>query len=217
MRSCNPVFYEIGLTLYNESRGALPDMALLFGFGAETGIEGLYEDPGLVPDAEWKETVRREPWYPGDAVNLSIGQGDLLVTPLQLANAYSAFLNGELRTPVILADAEPVVRHALDLRPANAAHLRDGLELVTTTRGTGGWAFAAAGYPDFAGKSGTAEEGDGQEHVLFVAYSPREIPDYAAAVIFDDGATGKTLAAPLSRDLILAAFNAPAPTPAAEE
>lgn len=208
MRSCNPVFYEIALTLYNESRGALPDMARTFGFGAETGVDGLYENSGLVPDAAWKQSVRGEPWYPGDAVNLGIGQGDLLITPLQLANAYSAFLAGELRTPTILAEARAVTRHALDLEPEDAAHLRAGLELVTSARGTAGWAFVGAGYGDFGGKSGTAEEAEGQEHVLFVAYSPRAEPAALAAVVFDNAEEGRSLAAPLARDLILAAFNA---------
>ena len=207
MRSCNPVFYEIALTLYNDAPGSLPEMARAFGFGAETGVDGLYEDAGLVPDAAWKQSARGEPWYPGDAVNLGIGQGDLLVTPLQLANAYSAFLTGELRTPTILADAAPVVRHSLDLRPEHAAHLRTGLELVTSTRGTAGWAFAEAGYDDFGGKSGTAEEAEGQEHVLFVAYSPQRAPAALAAVVFDDGKELRQLAAPLARDLVLTALN----------
>lgn len=210
MRSCNPVFYEIALALYNDAPGALPQMARAFGFGAETGVEGLYEDAGLVPDAAWKQAARSAPWYPGDAVNLGIGQGDLLVTPLQLANAYGAFLAGELRTPVILAEAEPVARGALPLAPEHAAHLRHGLELVTGARGTAGWAFAEAGHDGFGGKSGTAEEGEGQEHVLFVAYAPRSEPAALAAVVFDDGEEGRGLAAPLARDLVLAALNADA-------
>ena len=206
MRSCNPVFYEIALTLYNEAPGALPRMAEAFGFGTTTGVEGLFDDSGLVPDAAWKQAVRGEPWYPGDSVNLGIGQGDLLVTPLQLANAYSAFLNGELRTPVVLEGAAAVTRHSLDLHPEHAAHLRRGLELVTGPRGTAGWVFATPGYDDFGGKSGTAEEAEGQAHVLFVAYSPREAPAALAAVVFDVAEEGRPLAAPLARDLVLAAL-----------
>ena len=207
MRSCNPVFYEIALTLYNESQGALSRMAATFGYGAPTGVEGLYEDSGLVPDAAWKQAVRGEPWYPGDAVNLGIGQGDLLMTPLQLANAYSAFLNGELRTPVIIEGVDAVTRHPLDLAPEHAAHLRSGLELVTGPRGTAGWVFDAQGYDDFGGKSGTAEEAEGQAHVLFVAYSPRDEPAALAAVVFDVAEEGRPLAAPLARDLVLAALD----------
>ena len=82
-----------------------------------------------------------------------------------------------------------------------------GLELVTSTRGTAGWAFAEAGYDDFGGKSGTAEEAEGQEHVLFVAYSPQRAPAALAAVVFDDGQELRQLSAPLARDLVLTALN----------
>ena len=129
------------------------------------------------------------------------------MTPLQLANAYSALLRGELRTPVILAGSDAIVRQSLPLQPEDAAHLRRGLELVTSTRGTAGWVFADAGYGDFGGKSGTAEEAEGQAHVLFVAYSPREAPTALAAVVFDVAEEGRPLAAPLARDLILTALN----------
>ena len=205
MRSCNPVFYEIALTLHEADPAALAAMARAFGFGAESGAAGIDDEPGLVPDADWKRRARGEPWYPGDAVNLGIGQGDLLVTPLQLANAYAAFLAGELRAPVVLAGESPAARGTLGLAPDHAAHLRRGLELVTEPSGTAGWAFAAAGHDDFGGKSGTAEEAEGQEHVLFVAYAPRDAPAAVAAVVFDDGSEGQPLAAPLARDLVIAA------------
>ena len=183
-------------------------MARAFGFGAESGAAGIDDEPGLVPDADWKRRERAAPWYPGDAVNLGIGQGDLLVTPLQLANAYAAFLAGELRAPVVLEGASPEARGALGLAPDHAAHLRRGLELVTEPSGTAGWAFAAAGHDDFGGKSGTAEESEGQEHALFVAYAPRDAPAAVAAVVFDDGSEGLPLAAPLARDLVIAAREA---------
>ena len=211
MRSCNPVFYEIALRLHEADPAALPDMARAFGFGAASGAAGLDDAPGLVPDADWKRRARAEPWYPGDAVNLGIGQGDLLVTPLQLANAYAAFLTGEARAPVVLADATPAVRGPLGLAPDHAAHLRRGLELVTGSAGTAGWAFAAGGHADFGGKSGTAEDAEGQAHALFVAYAPRDAPAAVAAVVFDDGTEGLSLAAPLARDLVIAARAAPAP------
>ena len=205
MRSCNPVFYEIALTLHGSDPAALAAMARAFGFGAESGAVGIDDEPGLVPDADWKRRERSAPWYPGDAVNLGIGQGDLLVTPLQLANAYAAFLAGELRAPVVLAGESPAALGALGLAPEHVAHLRRGLELVTEPSGTAGWAFAAAGHDDFGGKSGTAEESEGQEHALFVAYAPRDAPAAVAAVVFDDGSEGLPLAAPLARDLVIAA------------
>ncbi len=207
MRSCNPVFYEIALRLYNERPGFLPEMARRFGFGRPSGAVGLDDAAGLVPGAEWKERERGEPWYPGDEVNLGIGQGDLLVTPLQLANAYSAFLNRQLRKPVGLAGqpAEPV-GDPLPLSDAAWAHLLEGLRLVTGPNGTAGYAFWRQGYTDFAGKSGTAEDADQQQHVLFVAFAPATAPAALAAVVLDDGASGSLEAGPIARDIVLAAL-----------
>ncbi|HEX6031439.1 MAG TPA: penicillin-binding transpeptidase domain-containing protein, partial [Tepidiformaceae bacterium] len=206
MRSCNPVFYAIALRLYNETDGALSKMAREFGFGAATGIEGLGEEVGQVPDAEWKQKERGEQWYPGDEVNLGIGQGDLLITPLQLANAYSTFLSGTLRSPVVLAGHEATVRGTLPLTPEQSALLRRGLELVTSATGTASAAFALAGYTNFGGKSGTAEDAGAQQHVLFVAYGPKAEPRAVTAVVLDEGQSGSVEAGPIARDIVIAAL-----------
>lgn len=207
MRSCNPVFYEIALRLYNETDGALSTMARAFGFGAPTGVEGLVDEAGLVPDAVWKRTRSGEPWYPGDEVNLGIGQGDLLITPLQLANAYSTFVTGELRAPRVLTSAEATARGGPSLTAEQHAHLMLGLQLVTGPRGTASTAFALAGFTDFAGKSGTAEDSAEQQHALFVAMSPAGAPRAVAAVVLDEGSSGSVEAAPIARDIIIAALN----------
>ena len=210
MRSCNPVFYEIGLTLYENSENALPNMARAFGFGTSVGVIGLVDEDGLVPDAAWKSAARAAPWYPGDAVNLSIGQGDLLITVLQLANAYSALVAGELRNPQLLIYRNPEdtpvqARESLPLSSEILEYLQYGLQLVTSRRGTSGWAFENLGFTDFAGKSGTAEEGEGQTHVLWVGYTPLDNPRFLAAVILENGKEGYSLAAPLVRDLLISA------------
>jgi penicillin-binding protein 2 len=205
MRSCNPVFYEIGLRLYNGFDDALAAMARQFGLGAPTGTDGLRDEPGLVPDAAWKRRTTGQPWYPGDEVNLAIGQGDLLVTPLQLANAYSTFVSGQLRVPRLLAEAEANLRGTLPLTPEQHAHLQRGLELVTGPSGTASAAFALAGYPDFAGKSGTAEDANAQSHALFVAMTPAKQPRAIAVVVLDDGKSGSIEAGPIARDILLAA------------
>jgi penicillin-binding protein 2 len=209
MRSCNTVFYEIALTLYNETDGALSQMARSFGFGAPTGIAGLAEEGGIVPDAAWKVANRGESWYPGDEVNLGIGQGDLLITPLQLANAYTTLVNGTLRRPVILLGESPGEGTPLPLTADQAAHLKLGLQLVTGASGTASAAFALSGYTNFAGKSGTAEDVDAQQHVLFIAYAPASAPGALAAVVLDDGQSGSIEAGPMARDMILAALASP--------
>ncbi len=206
MRSCNTVFYEIALRLYNDTDGALSEMARAFGLGAATGLVGLPEEDGLVPDAQWKRANKNESWYPGDEVNLSIGQGDLLITPLQLANAYSAFLSGTLRSPVLLASEKPIARGALPLTEAQLAHLRLGLKLVTGQYGTASAAFWSSGYTDFGGKSGTAEDVGTQQHVLFVAFSPAAEPRAVTAVVLDEGQSGSVEAGPIARDIVLVAM-----------
>ena len=203
-RSCNPVFYEIAHELYYIDEDLLSEMARAFGYGAETGVVGLYEERGLVPDGTWKQAERGEIWYPGDAVNLGIGQGDLLITPLQLANAYSTIVAEDLRAPVILADETAGSRGAPPISPEQAEYLRFGLELVTAPGGTAAWAYSSRGYTNFAGKSGTAEDTDNQQHVLFVAYAPKDDPVAVAAVILDEGFSGSIEVGPLARDLVLA-------------
>ncbi|HET7738764.1 MAG TPA: penicillin-binding transpeptidase domain-containing protein, partial [Tepidiformaceae bacterium] len=131
MRSCNPVFYEIGFRLNASTDNALSRMAREFGFGAPTGVVGFYEESGLVPDADWKQEELGESWFAGDDINLAIGQGALLVTTLQLANAYSTFVVGELRSPVVVQGEAAAPRGTLPLTPEQKAHLLRGLELVT--------------------------------------------------------------------------------------
>lgn len=206
MRSCNPVFYEIALTLYNDTDGTLSDTARLFGFGTDSGTVGLVDEDGLVPDAAQKRAKTGQAWFPGDEVNLGIGQGDLLITPLQLANAYTAFVNRQLRTPRLIAAETAAVRADIPLSDAQWNHLMSGLRLVTSARGTASAAFALAGYTDFAGKSGTAEDAGQQQHVLFVAMGPASAPTAIAAVVLDEGESGSIEAGPMARDIVLAAL-----------
>jgi len=206
MRSCNPVFYEIALTLYNDTDGALSQTARLFGFGAESGVVGLVEEAGQVPDAQQKKAKTGQAWFPGDEVNLGIGQGDLLITPLQLANAYSSFINRQLRVPRLLESELAASKAEIPLTDEQWAHLMSGLRLVTSARGTASAAFALSGYTDFAGKSGTAEDAGQQQHVLFVAMSPAAAPQAVTAVILDEGSSGSIEAGPMARDIVLAAI-----------
>jgi penicillin-binding protein 2 len=204
--SCNPVFYQIGLTLYNTDPNDLSKMARLFGFGSPTGVKGIAEEGGLVPDPAWKQKNKGQQWFPGDSVNLAIGQGYLLITPLQLANAYSTFLAGELRTPVLLNGTQAKDEGALPLTAAQSATLKQGLKLVTGPNGTAASAFANLGYNDFLGKSGTAEDSGEQSHVDFVAAAPAETPTVLCTVFLDHGTSGSTQAGPIARDIVLAAL-----------
>jgi penicillin-binding protein 2 len=216
MTSCNPVFYEIAYQLDLTDSNLLPNMARMFGYGEPTGIVGLYEEAGLVPDQAWKNEVRGEPWFTGDAVNLGIGQGDLLVTNLQIANAYSSLVGSRqvrklvLVSKVVGPDGEQTyaadVLHPLALSEATIEHLLYGTQLVTLN--PGGTAYYAFGRTPLAlgGKSGSAEDAGGQSHALFASYGPIDDPTAVAVVILDDGNSGSLEAGPIARDAVLAAL-----------
>ena len=210
--SCNPVFYEIGKKLDQTDPNILPDFAKAMGLGKPTDIEGLPEASGLVPSPDWKKSTRNQPWYTGDAVNMAIGQGDLLVTPLQIANMYSAIASGNLRTPTIIdkvtqgdKEVRSVTAAKLGDLPMSAATLnaiRQGMyKVINDPRGTGLPVFQGAKYIA-AGKSGTAEDAGTNSHAWFLAFAPFEQPQILALAFLDEGGWGSEHAGPIVRQLL---------------
>jgi penicillin-binding protein 2 len=213
-QSCDVVFYDIGLALQNADPQALPDYARAWGLGTVTGVEGVAEAAGLVPDAAWKLTERGESWFPGDTVNLAIGQSYLLTTPLQIASLLAAVGNGGTvyRPQLIQRVAErsgaerisqPQVAGQLPVSTENLAVIRTGLEgVVSGKRGTARAAFAGAAFTA-AGKTGTAEVGqEGAPHAWFAGYAPAEAPRVAIAVILEHAGEGSEEAAPVFRTMV---------------
>ncbi len=227
--SCDITFYQVGLMLNGIDQDLLPDYARWFGLGALTGIE-IEENAGLVPDRAWKIQARGEGWAPGDAVNLAIGQGELLVTPLQIATMLAAVGNGgTIYRPqvveMIAADPakpewtfQPVAVARLPVSAENLAVIQESLHQVTAASyGTAYQAFEGLSLP-VAGKTGTAESGQPKPHAWFAGYAPAENPEIAIAVIVENSGEGSTYAAPLFRQVVEAYFNiqpAPTPTPTA--
>ncbi len=215
MASCNPVFYEIALRLDHVDTAILPEFARGFGYGQLTGINGLDEAPGVVPNDQWKQQNQGEPWYSGDSVNMGIGQGFLLVTPLQIANAYSAVANGGvLRKPLLVRSiAEPGGAAAqefkaeeiapLPLSEATLAEIRSGLTLVIQNPGGTSYQVFATSSLDVAGKSGTAEDiAFGANHVFFVAYANRSEPSVLALIALEEGKLSSAEAGPKARTIL---------------
>jgi len=212
-QSCDVVFYEVGLALQNADPQALPDMARSFGLGAVTGIAGVEETPGLVPDPGWKLATKGESWFPGDTVNLAIGQSYLLSTPLQIANALAAIGNGGTlyRPQLIYRIVEPIgpeqasqpeVLTRLPLSPEHLAVIQAALEgVVSGPRGTARQAFEGATF-SAAGKTGTAETGQEEPHAWFAGYAPADSPQIAIAVILEEAGEGSKEAAPLFRQMV---------------
>ena len=224
--SCDVVFYEIGLLLDSIDADILPACARGFGLGQTTGLQELAESPGLVPDMAWKRATYDEPWTPGDSVNLAIGQGFMLATPLQMARLMAAVANDGtlLRPQLVYRIGEDIIlkREEMGQLPVDAGHLaeiQEGLLGVGTL--PYGTAYRAMqGLPfNVAGKTGTAETGETDPHAWFVGYAPADDPEIVIAVMIEHGGEGPTVAAPLFRRLIEAYFGlepieTPTPAPA---
>ena len=158
--SCNTTYMPLAFSVYQVNETALTDLLYEFGFGAPTGISYLVEETGIVPDDAWLAENGRGGYSGFEQVQLAIGQGAFLGTPLQLANAYAAIGNGgTLWTPRILTAAtlpdgtvveevEPTVAHQISVAAADLAFVTDTLEAVTTlSYGTATAAFAGFGIP----------------------------------------------------------------------
>ena len=218
MASCNTVFYEMALALDHVDEEILPDFARAFGFGQPTGIDALDEVAGVAPGPLWKEENEGEPWYSGDSVNMGIGQGFLAVTPLQIANLYSAIADGGvLRKPLLIKKiAEPASGAAqeftaeeinpLPVSLGTLEAIRYGLTLVTQSPGGTSYRVFAGSSVDAAGKSGTAEDlAFGSDHVFFVAYANRSAPSIVVLAALEEGESGSREAGPMVR-LVLESY-----------
>lgn len=194
-QSCNVMFATLGRRTGPE---ALAAMARRFGLGAPTGIDLPGEAAGNVATPSRKER-QGAAWYPGDTCQMAIGQGDLLVTPLQACREVAVIANGGyLVTPHILRThggaPAPVGLSAATLDTARAALA------AVVERGTAR-ALAASPVP-IAGKTGTAENPGGVSHSWFIGYAPRDNPKVAVAVVIEHGGGGAAVAAPIARRII---------------
>ncbi len=210
--SCNPAFYTIGLKLDQTDPTILPTFARGFGFGQATGLKGLSENRGLVPDPTWKQQQTGRSWTSGDGVNMAIGQGFLQVTPLQLANAYSALASGgRLRSPLLIQRVGQQVQSAADrgtlpIGDATRAAILEGMQrVVSTPNGTASVAFRGERTPT-AAKTGSAENENPDAHAWFVGFQTPDEPRALAVVMVEGGQMGGTTAAPLARQLLDAAY-----------
>ena len=218
MHSCDIFFYQYGLKVGPE---AIARYAKAFGLGAPTGIELASERAGLVPSPSGRKE-RGRVWHSGETLNISIGQGALLVTPLQVARMTSAIANGGIlwkprliqrveRPDGKLAYSESgKMTGQVDLSPVIWAYLRHAMSGVVNEGGTG----AAARLPglEIAGKTGTAQtvanskSEQGQDHAWFAAFAPANDPQVVVVVMVEGGGHGGSVAAPIARQIFQAIF-----------
>ena len=207
-QSVNTFFYIIGGG-YDTFGGLgverIVTYAKQFGFAAETGIDLPGEADGFLPSKEWKQEVKGERWYVGDTYHLAIGQGDALVTPIQLATALATIANGGHRyQPHVIEATGNTITPVVDLAtesPLDATALQTVREGMRQTVVSGSArSMNALAYP-VAGKTGTAQAPGGFTHAWFTGFGPYENPTLAVMVLIEEGGEGSSVAVPIARDI----------------
>ncbi|MFH1233936.1 MAG: penicillin-binding protein 2 [Patescibacteria group bacterium] len=213
--SINTFFYYIGGG-YNDFVGLGVDRivkyAKFFGLGEQTGIDIMSEAKGFLPSKEWKKATKRERWYVGDTYHLSIGQGDISVTPLQVANYTAVFANqGNLYRPhfvsQILAGDEKVISQ-VDNKPIksnfiskeNITIVREGMRQTVLA----GSARSLQSVPvAVAGKTGTAQWASNKPtHAWFTGFAPYDSPQIVITILIEQGGEGSSVAVPIANDVL---------------
>ncbi len=213
--SCDSFFYHLA---HDAGIDRLASWARTFGLGTATGIELGGESSGLVPDDAWSRKARGQPWYGGETISVGIGQGPILVTPIQLAVAYAALVNGGLLVQPHLVAGRGAAPRPTGLPAAALATVGRAMELVVA--GDRGTARRLAGLNlHIAGKTGTSQvmrkqEGvswqqlpwDQRHHALFVGYAPVGAPTLVVAVVVEHGGDAASVAAPIAGRIFERAF-----------
>lgn len=235
-------FYTLGDRADTQTNEGIQDWATKLGLGPPTGLDLPYEAGGLVPTPEWRNELFAQaadpdscggearlyepgcyetdrPWSTGDNVNLAIGQGDLLATPLQMATAYSTIGNGgEVVRPHLgdsvqdplgrpVQDFTPAPRRSADIDPAYRKVILDGLR--DAAMAPGGTSFGVfGGFPiDIAGKTGTVERPPNPDQSWYLALAPYDNPQVVVAATVEGGGFGADTAAPIVCGILSAYFD----------
>lgn len=218
--SCDVYFYDLAHKLGIDR---IHDFSRPFGFGELTGIDTTYELGGVMPSRQWKETTRGQPWFPGETLNVGIGQGQMLATPLQLAVVTATIATRGLRYPPRLLHKvngeaiAPPTPQRIAVKPADWDLIHEAMKAVLhSPQGTAYRSGLEAEYV-MAGKSGTAQVvGIAQDqrydaeaiserhrdHGWFIAFAPFDKPRIAVSVIVENGGGGSSVAAPVARQVM---------------
>jgi penicillin-binding protein 2 len=245
--SCDTIFYPFGYEYWRvyypppwadgiqgnddqPAREPLQRDLMAAGFGRPTNVDLPGERAGRVPTAEWKRQTHRDnpqafpegDWFPGDFVNMSIGQGDTLVSPLQIAQAYSALMNGgHLCVPHVLdrvrttdgklvRAADPRCQRELPFTQQQLTYVRDSLSEVPRY-GTAQYAFRGFPFSQvwIAGKTGTAQVANQQDYSWFAAMTSAQGKEYVIVALVEQGGHGSTTAAPIVRRIVEGLYGLP--------
>lgn len=214
-QSCNPYFYNLAQTIGIDSIAA---MARKMGYGSKTGIELPFEQVGIVPDPLWKKQMKLGSWYKGDTINVSIGQGDLLVTPIQMAMLASRIASGKQISPRLINTNSEAIPD-LDINVDHLALVRKGMEMAVNDKNGAAFRHTLKDQKIlYAGKTGTAQVvalkfkskmQQHRHHALFISFAPVENPQYAVSVVVKHGEGGAKAAAPIAKQIYLKLFKKP--------
>lgn len=235
-QSCDVYFYDLS---YRMGIDRFHEELEKFGFGKPTGLDVPHEKSGLLPTREWKEARHNTQWYPGDSVNIGIGQGYWNATPVQLAHAVGIVaMRGKRAKPHVLRGVRSNRDQPIDLLPIpllprvqlnNESYWEEPIRgMVNVVHGEGGTARSSAQGAEYryAGKTGTAQvfgiaqnktydakllKKELHDHSLFVAFAPLNNPKIAVSIIAENAGGGSKVAAPLARELMDAFLVKPAP------
>ncbi len=226
-QSCDVYFYDLAT---RTGIDRMSEFMKQFGFGARTGVDSTGERGGLMPSREWKRGHDGMPWFPGETVITGIGQGALLVTPLQLASSTAAFASQGVRfKPHLVKTIEKIPSYEQIVivsqiagryeikREKNWQHVHEAMiNVVHGLRGTAkrisrGMQYKTAGKTGTAQVFGIAQDEEYEEdevieklrdHALFISYAPADNPSIAVAVIVENGGHGSSVAAPIARQIM---------------
>jgi len=210
--SCNVYFYQVGIRLEIER---ISRYAKMLGLGELTGVDLPNEVSGLIPNPEWKLRVLKAPWFPGETVSVAIGQGQVLVTPLQMARLVAVVANGGYLVNPHLLGGRAADRVHLNLAPTTVETVREAMRAVVR-EGTG----RKAQLPglEVAGKTGSSQvvaherlerdksAAEFQPHGWFLGFAPADKPKIAMAVLVEHGRSGGESAAPVARRILARYF-----------
>ncbi len=236
--SCDPVFYDMGKDFFydKDNPDGLQEMFRRWGLGSKTGVDLPAEAAGRVPDAAWKDehfsdySEQDRAWNPGDMTNIVIGQGDILVTPLQMATAYAGIAMGGLeQTPHILLSAvardgsgDAYLYNETGTKERLTASINSEDDLALVKAGLRGVIYeespsCAAHFNNLSvrveGKSGTGERNNEDPYAWFIVYAPADDPKYVIACLLEEGGFGASTAMYAIRHVLGVIYNEPDDVP----
>ena len=217
VHSCDVFFYNIGMRMGIDR---ISKYAKMLGLGSRTGIDLPSEESGLVPSEEWVQRVFHRKWYPGETISVSIGQGAVTVTPIQIASMIGGLASGgDFKQPHLLKDAQNIGERRVSISDSTVEKVTQGMYGVVNEGGGTGAAIKLQGI-EFCGKSGTAQvigadaksrfgKGDKKfnNNAWFVGYAPRRDPEIVVTVLVEEGGHGASASGPIARDIIKAYYD----------